>query len=471
MPVIEFIGGTRTDSDAPQFETAQLVNLYREKVGDGAVLKAVPGMVPFAQPDAVLVRAMREVQGVLYAVIGGGLYQINSDGDSTWLADIPDDEHTTISGNTGAVTITAAGRYFVWDAGALTEPATAAITSIQDAVFFGHHTVLIEKGGRGVQPSAAADPTTFDSGDAKVTEARDDNNLRVLPIGGALWIFKEESIQLYAQDTGGGILVPLPGQTIDIGLKAFTLLTEVPNGAAFVGSDGIVYAVLGNGVAPISSRGVVTAIEQNDPAGMFYYETRDHKMICVSFKDRPAWCYDMATAEWHERAESYPFAAWQAVASAKAYGKWLVGNRTGRIHELARVATDIGTPLIRRAVSRNFNNDNNLLTLDSVQFGIETGGADIVEATSVLSTLVSGTDFVTTGDSLDSRPAEIWFRLSDDRGMTWGQPRHLQIGAVGDYKKRVIKRRLGQFRNIAIEVNCSEPANVSLGSQVDVETS
>ena len=60
----------------------------------------------------------------------------------------------------------------------------------------------------------------------------------------------------------------------------------------------------------------------------------------------------------------------------------------------------------------------------------------------------------------------IMFDWSDDEGRSWSNDRQVNIGAIGEFKKRVIFRRLGQSFGRVFRLRISDPARlVILGAK------
>ncbi|QDP48393.1 MAG: putative packaged DNA stabilization protein [Prokaryotic dsDNA virus sp.] len=450
MAVVEWIGQSLRDDDNAQANTSRLLNMYRERHGDGYTVKSVLGMTTFASFTGVFLRALAEVGGVLYAVVGGKVYSITSGAGTAELATVNDAVDTTIDGNNGAITVSAGGEYYNIDSGGVvTTPTTGAFSDVGSVSFLGQRTIITEKDGRRFGWSDVADSTTFDALDFATAENEDDLIIRGLAIGPQYWIFGERSIERWYQSGSANtseFLLPISGGAIETGLKAFGLLTEMRNGAFFVGNDNIAYLISGGSLIPVSTRGVETAIEQSQPNKCFYYEDEGHKFCVLQFNDRPAWCYDVSVNEWHERCEGADFGPWAATASAQAYGAWYVGNDFGDVLRLQRTNLDAGEPLFRRAVSTTLENDGQRFTINRAQFQPQTG----------------------FGNDAGGAP-EIMFRFSRDRGQTWGRERWRDVGADGDYDKLVTLRALGRFRRATAEVTMSTPVDIPISSQMFLE--
>lgn len=471
MATVEWIGQARRDGDNSQANPARLINCYRENIGEKFIIKSVPGMTEFAQLNGVFMREMAEVEGIMLAACGGELHQINSDMTTAVLATIPDGVDTTISGNNGDIAVASDGTYTLYSGGAASNPTTGAISSVGSVSFLGQRTILTEKGGAKIQWSDVADASAFDPLDFATAESRDDNLIRGAAISGQFWAFGERSTELWYL-TGAGdsssFLAPLPGSTVDTGLMSFGLLAEFPNGAFFIGHDGLAYLVSGGQMAPVSSRGVETSIKQKTPQRCFYYEDEGHKFCVIQFADRPAWVYDLSSNEWHERAEGSQLYNWSAVAGTEAYGASFVGTELGGVYKLERTNMDGDEPLIRKGVSRTLEMEGNPFTINRLQISIRTGRADVTELQATALEVDHEEALEAEGGALIagyfpvSRPAKMFVRFSKNRGETWGPEKWRSLGSLGDYGKLVRWHAQGSFYRANVEFTIAEPAEIPM---------
>ncbi len=444
MPTVEFVGSSRQDADNRIADTSRLVNCYREPAQSARtqfVVKSVLGEEDLVDLPNVFLQEMVSVDEVLYAVTGGELYRVTPAGASTLLGSVNDGD-TTISSNTGNITVAAGGDYYVWDGSSLTTPDTGAFQSVGSVTFLGQYTIVTEAGGRRFQWSGIADPTSFDALHFATKEARDDDILRAVGFRGRLVLFGERSIEIWATSgSGANAFARIPGGVADTGLKSYRLLTEFDQGIFFVGDDGIVYVHDGQNLTAISSRAVETALELGEPVSCFYYEDEGHKFACIAFEDRPAWCFDFATGEWHERAFGADLDPWPVRACAKA-GDWFSVTRTGEIRKMVRNNQDADGPLVRRMVSNTLHLDGQRFRVAELEVFARVGKSDL------------------TDNSGDPRPAYCWTRFSRDNGQTWGPERWRSLGDVGEYRTRPVWRSCGQYRQCTVELTCSEPAEI-----------
>jgi hypothetical protein len=418
------------------------VNCYVEPVGDQITLKSVLGMSSFATVPGVFARALAEVGGVLYVAQGGGLYSVTSDGTVTSLGSITDSAETTISSNNGNVTVAAGGNYYVWDGSTLSTPTAGAFSDFGSVEYFGSLTVLTERNGQRVQWSDVLDPTTLDGLNFATANAYDDDLLRVLAIGGSLWMFGERSIEQWYQN--GADLAPVAGAAIEFGLKAYGLLSRTPNGAFFVSSDNKVRLMQG-GMQVISNRAVETALAQNTATHCFFYQDEGHDICVVRFSDRPAWCYDISTARWHERAEGDTFEAWSAVGSNKAFGKWNVLTEVGTLYQLERTNNDATGALLRQVTSVTLVNEGQRFRVKRFEVEGRVGFSDL------------------------GRDASVSLQMSKDHGMTWTDAKTRSMGDLGEYQQRMVWRSLGQYRNATFRLTISDAAELPISNTAYLE--
>jgi len=431
--MIEFIGATRQDSDNIAASPARLINLYRERVGNRTVLKGVPGQTLFVALNDVMGRAMTEVGGTLFAASGGALYSVTSGGVAANLGAIADDVDTFMEGYAANVTVTAGGNYYVWDGATLSTVTGGAFSNIGSVAFAGGYTLLTEKDGSRFQWAELQDPGTLNGLNFATAEAIDDTLSRAVVHKGNVYLFGKASTEIWYL-TGGAnanAFARLAGGVVDRGVLAPALVTDFGEGMFFVGDDGVGYIMSGVTPMPISVRGFETAVAAETPTHCFYYETEGHKFIVVRFANRPAWVYDIAMAEWHERAVGNTLTPWLVVGAAKAYGKWRGISTLSNITTLEGTA-DLGATILKRAVSSTYELDENRLRLQRLVMRARTGFSNL------------------------GRDMQLTLRLSRDRGLTWGAPKARSLGTLGEYESRAVWRSLGQFRSITAEITLGD---------------
>jgi hypothetical protein len=449
MPKLEFVGQTARNPDFKAANPCRLINGYREPMLPGsrgsALLRAVPGMATFVDTSALFMRAMMPWQGDILAVVGTNLYAIAEDGTITLVGDVgADSALTDISQSTGYAVVVAGGQYWHWNGTTLTSITPGNVTVPSSVAYLGGYIVVSETNARVFAWSALADPTTWSGLDFASAEITDDPIIRLIVFKDALYIFKATGFERWAVTglAGPDAFQRIGGAQEEPGLAGYGLITTFPNGFAFVGTDGRVYV---SGVGPISTPALEVELEQSQPERMFFYEQRGHGFICLIFRNAPAWCYDVATGEWHERSQSD--GPWQARASVKLNSAWYIGTDNGQIAKLTSDCRDFGDPMVRRYVSRALEPGNRFNVAKIEAFprisGDIQGDGDLSEAKITLKTSRDG----------------IEFGAGKDRG----------VGSVGKYETRLTWRALGQFRKATVEISQSSAVDVPMLAEIDVE--
>lgn len=440
--LVEFVGQSSKDSDNPQGDPSRLVNVYRESAGTGtAWLKSVLGMEPLTTLPGTFVAAMGNVDGALYAICAGRLYRIGSDGSADDLGAV-ETGTALIAGNNGHVTVAAGGRYFVHDGAVLTEPSAGAFADFGSVDYFGNYTVLTERGGRRFQWSALADPTDLPGLNFSTADGRDDNLVRPMALHGQLVLFKERSHELWYNtgEAGANAFLRVMGGVRDVGLRSHDLIVRFSGAAFMVGSDNRAHLIGPAGLQPVSTPPVETAIKLHGPQACVTYSDEGHTFCAIIFRDAPAWVYDVATGEWHERASGADLGPWVVSASAMLGREWVVGSTGGQVSILRRVNSDGAVPLVREATSRTLYLDGARGVLREFEVFPQRGLA----------------------------ASQMALELSRDGGMTWTLPKPRPVGPVGEYGRRVIWRGLGQARSINARIRWTDPVDLCLSSKARV---
>lgn len=451
MAKLEFIGSSSRDQTNAKANPSRLVNGYREPVMPGGkaqyVLRAVPGMDLLAALPGVFVRDMVTFLGKAYVACGGDLYSVDSGGATATIGAIADDADTSLAENNGTLTIVSGGVYRTSDGATVSAPiATGSVTDAGSVAYLGGYTLVSERDGRKVQWSGLVNPAAFNGLDFASAEITTDPIIRIIAFKDALYIFKASGFERWGVtgQAGPSAFARIDGAQSEPGLAGFGLITSYPNGFAYVATDGKVYA-LADGLRPISTPPVEVALTENTPQRLFFYERRGHGFICLVFGDAFAWCYDIATGEWHERSEAD--GPWTAKASTKLGNDWIVGTDSGKIATLSPMCSDFGAPMLRRYVSRTLSQSERF-TVAKVEAYPRVG--------------------IDKQAAADQSNASVTMRTSRD-GFNWSAEKPRDVGVTGAYATRLTWRQLGQFRDATVEFTISSEADIPLLAEIDVE--
>lgn len=446
--LVEFVGQSARDGDNVAANPSRLINCYVEPVAPGGrasnVLKSVLGQTAFCALPGVFARALADVEGALYALMGGTAYEVNSDGSYTSLGAVADGEGS-ICGNNGIVALCGGGEYHVWNGTTLTEPTLPLLDFTVGSIdTVGNYTVLTGVSDRRFCWSDIADATTLPGLNFSTADGKDDLLVRCFGLNGQLYLFKQTSHEVWyvTGQSGANAFQRAAGGVADLGLKDHDLICRIDGGAFMVGHDGRAYLIGGGSAQPVSIPPVETAIDQNEIASCFAYSDEGHSFCVITFADRAAWVYDIATGMWHERAEGVGLDPWTARVSAKSGGEWFVAFNDGDVSTLGRTNYDGDKPLVREATSLTMYADGQRFTVREFELyprqGVSVGAIELF--------------------------------LSRDGGMTWGAGKARAVGPVGAYGKRVTWRNQGQFRSATAKIRWTDAADITLETKARIRT-
>ncbi|RZG74736.1 packaged DNA stabilization protein [Acinetobacter sp. WCHAc060025] len=355
----------------------------------------------------------------------GHVYNIADDS----LVEVLVDDGTTEDGNGffGASTVTFLDSRFIW-----TVPDTG---KIQWSKLLSHGT---------------------DALSYATAESRSDKLVRVIANNGLLWLIGEKTTEVWVSTgSSDSPFVRQTGAYIPTGCIAKNSIAEFGSSLIWLsqtdfGANQIVMTQ-GYETVRISNHALESEIaryENTKDAYAFSYQREGHAFYLISFPtDRKTWCYDATTQMWHERAwydlDTSNLEHHRAYCHCYFNGQHLVGDRENPIiYMLDPLSeTDNEAPIIRERTTPCVSPNGTRMVFDEVQL------------------------FCQVGQSNNTKPM-IMFDWSDDRGKTWSNDRIEEIsndiGAIGEYEKRVIFRRLGQSFNRVFRVRMSDAGRLIL---------
>ncbi len=473
MPRVEFVSQSAQDSDNVAANPARLLNLYPVPVADAGnarttfALKSVLGQAALNNVAAPI-RAMGRGNARNWAVAGGNLYEVASDGTTTDRGDVANDVNTTIAGNFGLVTVVAGNNYYTWNGATVAQPAGKTFANVGSHCYVGSYTVLTEAGGKRFQWSGVGTAGSLNALHFASADKVDDNIVRPTEFAGNLLVMCETSTEIWQ-------IVPEAPATsrfqyatmTNTGLKAHNLMVRFDDALFFVANDNRAY-LFGQGV--VSNPSVETSLKQNTPTHCFYYEDEGNKFCVIRFSDRPAWVYDITTGMWHERSEGAGHAQWRATASLRNGAGWLVGNSAGDILDLARTNRDLSAPLHRRAISRSLYLGDRKFTVPKVELLGRVGDHMLDQAEDFALSLGNGEVLSLGGDdvlqigsvTVGERDAHVALYESFNGGRTWRGPFPRSMGRNADFERRMIWRARGQGQQYTMRFDLSDPADLTI---------
>jgi hypothetical protein len=266
-----------------------------------------------------------------------------------------------------------------------------------------------------------------------------------------LWLFGSESTEVWVNTGDADAPFQRSGNTfIEQGAASAWTAQTMDNGVFWLGAnrdgEGIVLRAEGYTPVRISTHALETSMREYSTisdAYAFCYQLDGHSFYVLTFPTADVtWAYDASTKQWFQWSWRDPATNLdhrdRSVCHVFANRKHLVGDwETGKIYSLEPdVYTDNTDPIRRlrrtQTLPRGFFGD---LLVD-----METGVANA-----------------------DCADPSIMLRYSNDNGHSWSNEKIKQIGATGEYGKRVKFGPTGFSKNGRVwEISMTDPVEFSL---------
>lgn len=288
-------------------------------------------------------------------------------------------------------------------------------------------------------------------------EGNPDNLLSLLVDHREIWLFGDTSTEVWYDSGNANFPFSfIQGAYISHGIVAPFSAVRLDNTTFWLGNDefgsGIVWRA--NGYAPvrISTYAIEQAIQRYPTitdAIAWTYQQDGHSFYVLNFPSGNAtWVFDAATGLWHEWAYLGTLAGndgtlnrARPITHSFAFGKHVVGDwQTGYLYQMSPLFFDDDTREVQRIRRAPFI-DNSLKRIFFHQFELD---LEIGQGNAGNPSIPPPVD------------PQISLRWSDDGGYTWSNYVTISMGLSGQYRKRVIWRRLGQTRSRVFEVSTGQ---------------
>lgn len=437
-----FLGGAYKLNSLP-LAAQTCINLYPERnesgVGDVGAFQRTPGLRRVTTLDQTACRGLHQAGGYLWAVYGPTLYRISSGMQVTAVGQLTSSVGPVeiVHSPTNVVVAHSDG----WHSVRLD---TMALTYIEDspkasdACFIDNYIVGADTDGTykwANVGTVVVDPLNFAS-----AEGSPDYIVRTLSDHRELWLFGTDSVEV-AVVTSDPDLPFTRTSYIEQGILAPRSACKIDNSVYWLGQSeygqGVVYAAEGYTPRRISTLAIEQAIASyaNPATGRAYtYQQDGHHFFVLSF-DEATWVYDINSQEWHQRGYRDPETG-------------VIGRHRSQCHAILGYTHYVGD----YEDGRLYALDPNYYTDDGDEIYWErTWRQDDSECRRV--DYLRGELVVDTGTALDGSPQsdwgdpQVWLSWSDDGGRTWSSEEARSLGGLGDYRKRVVWRRMGRAEN------------------------
>lgn len=398
--------------------------------------------------------------GRLLVVSGYGVYRVDSDWSYVLAGSLATSSGPVSIADNGlqAMIVDGAHGYIITFATAEQIQISSDGFSGADRVTFQDGYFIINNPGTGqFGLSALYDGTSWDPLDFATAEGEPDNLLCGLSNNRQLWLFGTQTIEVW-WNTGDADFpfARIDGAFIAIGCGATFTPQKFANTVIWLSDQGIVYSANGFSPQRISNLAVELAIKNSgdfSAATAWSYTDNGHWFYCLDIPGLDStWVYDLSTGQWHERT----WTDGNGVESkqrgrtyALAYDTHVVGDfENGNIYALDMdTYSDNGSIITRTRTAPHLSQDLQRIFVSQAQLDMQIG---------------VGLDGTTQGTD-----PQVMLRVSRDGGFNWGNERWVSAGKIGNTRARAIWRRLGQGRDIMMEVKMTDPVRpVILGMEL-----
>ena len=440
-----------TTSEGGISGSEELVNIFPEKSTGGKypfTLKGAPGQAFFLELPTFPVKEIHFNRGRAFAVTSSKLYEIFANGVYVELGDVDFAGRVVMEDNGIQIVMVDGFKGYYFDSQTnkvkqLTGDGwyPAKTVAYQDGYF------IFERKGTGQFFISDLLSVNFDPLNAATAEGQPDKLVAVLSDHREVFMFGTETIEVWYNS--GAANFPLArnqGAFIEKGCAAPYSIAKKNNTIYFVGSDLMVYQMIGYTPVRISTHAVEDDLKDVDLEDAFAYTYQEggHLFYMLTLPARnKTWCFDISTGAWHIRRD-YQFGRHRSNCQAFFDNKNLVGDfQSGRIYQLTqKYLSDDGEPIVREFILPTINNGREFLTIYSFELDMSSGIG------------------LTYGQG--SNPKAI-LSFSKDSSKTWSNDKFTNLGEKGKYLERVKWNRLGAARQFIIRVSISDPVSIDIG--------
>ncbi|MDO7225124.1 packaged DNA stabilization protein [Acinetobacter baumannii] len=437
------------------------LNLYPQAVESGnapqvSALLPTPGLISKYELNGT-VRGLYPISIGILAVVGTQLFLLGETAEQ--IGEIAGDNIVSFADNRIDVLIIGDPVTYAFKQSSkeLRIIAGGGFLGATDVAFLDSRFIVLNPDSDQIQWSGLLN-TEFSALSYATAEASSDKLVRIFAQNGQLWLVGERTTEIW-HSTGNADqpYLRVSGAYINCGCIAKNSLAQFGTSLIWLSQtdvgDGQVVLTEGYQVKRISNHAMeqeFSSYERLDDAVGYSYQQEGHSFYMLSFPAaNKTWCFDGSTGMWHERS-FYNLNSQHERHRSQVHcfykGKHYVGDHTnGIIYELSLDAeTDNGRMIMRERTTPVINPKGQRLIFDALEI------------------------FVQAGQHVNREPI-VMLDWSDDQGQTWSFDQQETLGKVGEWKKRVIFRRLGQAFNRVFRLRVTDSSRLIItGAQAKV---
>lgn len=427
---------------SPHSGIERLTNLYLERNPRDSrypfTLYGTPGLKLWQTIGDGPIRGLHYLPPYLYVVSGNTAYAVSSVATVTEIGPVAGVGNVHMTSNRTHVAIAAPGHLYACNEGSgIFEvlPKNMSGATYQDG-----YGVFAESGTEQFWWTDVDDMLTIGGLSFSSADRLADQLVTARFHNGDLWLFGENSIEIWGIVATEAVFARQAGGSLDVGLSAEGGVAGARNVLFWPSQDGVIYMSQGYTPQPISPAWISHEVSKADSpasAWAFCYEQDGHVFYVLSYSNLTV-VYDMTENSWHLR-ESSGMDRWRANAYARAFGMHLVGDvENGKLYDL-----DLDT----------YDEDGEEIRAELICPPLTGPGFKRLKMSEVILHMQSGVG-LTDGQGSDPVIQLDW---SDDDGRTWSNKHTASAGKIGERSRRVKWTRLGAFRQRSLRFAVADP--------------
>lgn len=456
MKIVPIFGGGTYYKSATVTRQRRL-NCYYENRPDQDKSKiaiyGTPGLQLIATVSTPLnkpLRAFLGTQTAIYAVAYNKFMQLSTTGAilysytlTTYVGLV-----SMVNSSTQGVLVDG-GNGYVLSAGTMSPISMFPATGARTVTFCSGFFVAEQPGTQKFWVSNAFDGTTWNALAFASASSDSDNILAVDQLNGILLIYMQQGMEFWSnQGLSPQPFAPLISAANQLGLAAIFSRVHVNQTIIFLAQtqEGAVQfaQVVGYNVNIISDADIDELINSftvtSDCIGLTY-QVGQHKMAQFTFVTaNRTLLYDTSTGLWSEAQTGTSEIPARHVANLSAYYNgytYLSDYATNKVYKMSETQyTDNGVSILRELITRHVLSQFNRVRISLLYLDMETGVG------------------LQTGQG--NNP-QVMLQISKDNGRKWSAERWRSLGAVGQYRNRVLWRRFGTSRDYVFRIRMTDP--------------
>lgn len=455
-----FVGGSFQDEN-PITDSEDLINYYiQHSESEGASapneLLPTPGFQSAYTVSQGGGRAMYEMDGRSFGVVGVKLYEWFADGSSIERGTVAIDSNpATISGNGsggGQLFITSGGAGYNYDLATDVLTLIVGLSAMQGGEAYGYFLAFAVNGD--VRMSDLFDGLTWDPTQFFQRTIGPDlwTGMIVTPYGQIFLPGSQTSEFWYNAGTFPIPFAPDPSGLVEEGIAASFSLKFAGKSVVWLSTNknGGYQVMRASGFTPqrISTHALeaqLATYPRIDDALGETYEEKGHAHYRLTLPTaKVTWDYDFSTSQWAKVqtfiAETNSYDYCHPVWHCFAFGKHLMADLASNvIYQMdSTFGLDVdGRPMRRLRQFPVLLNENRMMFYPELEIVMQVG---------------VGLQGTVTGSS-----PMISMQKSDDGGLTWGNERQISIGKAGQFGTRVRWLNTGSARKRVYRIICTDP--------------